>query len=100
VLSKAQKKDEDYIRQVSIQEMIGQYAFPELFLLTTPTDAMLYDAVATLHRKLEAGKVVHRYKEYVSDERELQHVFHAVDPELPESMKANEEILQFYREYL
>ena len=37
------------------------------------------------------------YREYTSADRQLGHVFNVVDPEFPESVAANKEILEYSR---
>ena len=92
------KTDERYLDNVSIPAILAREEFPEIFLLTTPTDAVLYEAAKKLHALLKERGVCHRYQEYTSAERTLGHVFHATDPEFPESEKANDDILQYFRE--
>lgn len=92
------KTDQRYLDNVSIPAILAREEFPEIFLLTTPTDAMLYEAAKKLHALLKERGVCHRYQEYTSAERTLGHVFHATDPEFPESEKANDDILQYFRE--
>lgn len=92
------KTDQRYLDNVSIPAILAREEFPEIFLLTTPTDAVLYEAAKKLHALLKERGVCHRYQEYTSAERTLGHVFHATDPEFPESEKANDDILQYFRE--
>ena len=40
--------------------------FPEIFLLTTPTDEVLYRKRAVSHELLEQKGIAHRYREYTS----------------------------------
>lgn len=98
LLSGKRKTDQRYLDNVSIPAILAREEFPEIFLLTTPTDAMLYEAAKKLHALLKERGVCHRYQEYTSAERTLGHVFHATDPEFPESEKANDDILQYFRE--
>ena len=90
--------DKRYLDNVSIPAILAREEFPEIFLLTTPTDEVLYEAVKKLHELLKEKGVCHRYREYISEERTLGHVFHATDQEFPESEKANDDILQYFRE--
>lgn len=98
LLPGGKRKDEAYAEHVSIPTVARKGGFPEIFLLTTPTDTLLYREVRRLHQILETEKIPHRYKEYTSEERKLGHVFHATDPEFPESKAANRDILNFFRE--
>lgn len=92
------RKDEAYAEHVSIPTVADKGGFPEIFLLTTPTDSLLYQEARQLHEILEEKKIPHQYREYTSKERCLGHVFHATDPEFPESEEANKDILDFFRE--
>lgn len=96
-LHSGRAKDKEYINNVSFPEVLDKCDFPEIFLLTTPTDKVLYSAVKQLHEILVERGVKHVYKEYTSEERELGHVFHAVDPEFPESEMANDDILNYFK---
>lgn len=92
------KKDDAYVSHVSIPTLLEREEFPEIFLLTTPTDEVLYREVRSLHELLEQKGIAHRYREYTSAERTLGHVFHATDPEFPESEQANHDILDYFLE--
>lgn len=98
LLPGGRRKDEAYAAHVSIPTVVDKGGFPEIFLLTTPTDSLLYREVRQLHEILEEKKIPHRYREYTSKEHKLGHVFHATDPEFPESEEANKDILSFFRE--
>ena len=69
------KTDKRYLDNVSIPAILAREEFPEIFLLTTPTDEVLYEAAKKLHVLLEEKGVCHRYQEYTSEERTLGHVF-------------------------
>lgn len=89
-------KDEEYINNVSFPAVLEHCDFPEIFLLTTPTDSVLYKEVSLLHELLDKKGIKHVYREYTSEDRVLDHVFHAVHPDYPESEMANEDILNFF----
>lgn len=89
--------DDTFIDNVSFPAVLSKCSFPEIFLLTTPTDPLLYTASKALHEQLDAKEIPHVYREYTSDERELGHVFNVVNPEYPESIAANKEILEYFK---
>lgn len=89
--------DDIFIDNVSIPYLLDKCDFPEVFILTTPTDPLLYEETKRLHETLEAKGIRHHYREYTSEERKLGHVFNVVDPEFPESVQANEDILAYFR---
>lgn len=74
--------------------------FPDVFILTTPTDPLLYEETKRLHDVLDAKGIAHHYREYTSQERTLGHVFNMVDPEFPESVTANNDILAYFSQML
>lgn len=92
--------DDTFIDNVSFPAILDKCAFPHIFLLTTPTDPLLYTASRTLHEQLDARGIQHVYREYTSAERELGHVFNVVNPEFPESIAANEEILEYFKAHI
>ena len=92
--------DDTFIDNVSIPYLLDKCAFPEVFLLTTPTDSVLYFESKRLHELLLKRDIPHQYREYTSEERLLEHVFNVVNPEYPESIAANKEILEFFRSKL
>lgn len=92
--------DDTFIDNVSFPAVLDKCDFPEIFLLTTPTDPLLYAGSKALHEQLVSKGIPHVYREYTSQERELGHVFNVVNPEYPESIRANEEILAFFRKHI
>jgi len=88
--------DDEFIDNVSIPYLLDKCAFPEVFLLTTPTDSLLYQEAKRLHETLAKRSIPHQYREYQSAERELGHVFNVMNPEYPESVMANDDILEFF----
>lgn len=96
-LHSGRDKDSVFVDNVSFPTILDKCAFPEIFLLTTPTDKELHGASRLLHQQLEERNLPHVYREYRSEERELGHVFNVVNPEYPESIAANEEILTFFK---
>ena len=99
-LHSGRAKDDTFIDNVSFPTILGKSDFPEIFLLTTPTDPLLYTASKTLHEQLDARGISHVYREYTSQQRQLGHVFNVVDPEFPESVAANKEILEYFRSHI
>lgn len=89
--------DDTFIDNVSIPYLLDKCDFPEVFILTTPTDPLLYEETKRLHETLEARGISHQYREYTSQERDLGHVFNVVDPDFPESVQANEDVLAYFR---
>lgn len=99
-LHSSRANDDTFIDNVSFPAVLDKCDFPDIFLLTTPTDPLLYSASKTLHEQLDAKGISHVYREYTSDTRELGHVFNVVNPEYPESVAANKEILEYFRAHI
>ena len=91
------EKDDTFIDNISIPYLLDKCDYPEVFLLTTPTDPQLYAEAKRLHETFAAKGVRHEYREYTSDERTLGHVFNVTDPEWPESITANREMLAWFQ---
>ncbi|MBD5101634.1 MAG: alpha/beta hydrolase [Subdoligranulum sp.] len=93
------EKDETFIDNISIPYLLDKCEYPEVFLLTTPTDPELYAEAKRLHETFDAKGIRHEYREYLSQspERTLGHVFNVTDPEWPESIAANRELLAWFR---
>jgi len=93
-------KDDTFIDNVSIPYLLDKCEFPDVFILTTPTDPLLYEETKQLHNVLDSKGIAHHYREYISQERTLGHVFNVVDPEFPESVAANNDILAYFSQML
>ena len=96
VLHGGREKDVTFIDNISIPYLLDKCDFPEVFLLTTPTDPQLYTEARRLHETFAAKGIRHEYREYTSSERTLGHVFNVTDPEWPESVAANREMLAWF----
>lgn len=99
-LHSGRDNDDTFINNVSFPAILDKCNFPEIFLLTTPADPLLYSASKTLHEQLDAKGISHVYREFTSHERQLGHVFNVVNPEFPESIAANEEILEYFKAHI
>lgn len=87
--------DEQYVRNCNIRNYLSE-EYPPLFLLTTPTDGVLYKTTAQLHTDLTAKGFTHQYKEYIGTANKLGHVFSVSYPDYEESVEANNDILSFF----
>lgn len=89
--------DQTYINNISIDKLLDQCRFPDMFLLTTPSDELLYSETKRLHEIFVQNNIRHTYKEYVGQENKLEHVFNVLYPEYEESVAANMDILAYFR---
>lgn len=90
------KVDEEYINNVSIDKLLDKCSFPELFLITSPTDDLLYSETKRLQAIFKENQIKHTFKEYIGTENKLDHVFNVHFPEYKESMDANLDIIKFF----
>lgn len=70
--------------------------YPRVWFCTSPTDSLLYTHTRRMHEFMEDRGIAHVYREYVSSERKLDHVFNVLHPEYPQSIQANEDMLRFF----
>lgn len=88
--------DREYTRYSSYEYyMSGSY--PCVWFCTSPADSLLYTHTHQMHEYMREHGIQHEYREYVSTARKLDHVFNVLHPEYPESIQANEEIVQFFQ---
>ena len=86
----------------SIDRLIRRSTYPEVMIISTPTDDLLYEHTLALHRSLTAAGVPHVYREFTSETEgsPLGHVFNVLEPERSESIAANQAILEYFRGHL
>ena len=86
----------------SIDRLILRGTYPEVMILSTPTDDLLYEHTRGLHRSFEEATVTHVYREFVSETEgsPLGHVFNVLEPERPESIAANQAILEYFKKHI
>lgn len=87
--------DKAYVRHSSYEYyMTGGY--PRVWFCTSPTDSLLYTHTRRMHDFMTESGIGHEYREYISSERKLDHVFNVLHPEYPESIQANEDMIRFF----
>ena len=86
----------------SIDRLIHRGTYPEVMILSTPTDDLLYEHTRGLHRSFEEAGVTHVYREFVSETEgsPLRHVFNVLEPERTESIAANQAILEYFGKHM
>ncbi|MFZ0530485.1 MAG: alpha/beta hydrolase [Propionicimonas sp.] len=87
----------DLLAHVSIPAIIDDCDFPEVFILTTPTDTMFHIEARRLHELLTGRELRHEYKQYESVSNKLDHVFNVAYPDYIESVEANDDICTYFK---
>lgn len=89
--------NEDVVDHADIYTILDPETFPEVYILTTPDDTILYNETKAFHEYLEEQGIVHQYREYESDENQLEHVFNIGHTDWKESIQANEDIVAYLK---
>lgn len=89
-------KNEDYLHHVTAPDTFRMSDYPKVFLSTTPTDTLVYEETANVHRMLDELGIDHVYKEYIGRSNKLDHVFNVLYPQYEESIEANEDFLAYF----
>ena len=87
--------DKAYVRHSSYEYYMTD-GYPRVWFCTSPTDSLLYTHTKRMHEFMTERDIPHVYREYVSSERKLDHVFNVLHPEYPESIQANEDMIRFF----
>ena len=83
-------EDESVYRHVDLYKIIDPATFPEVYIITTPTDTNFYPDAVKFDAFLTENGIPHHYHEYVGKEQNLKHVFNVSDPETEEGKEANQ----------
>lgn len=83
---------------ISYQGFIDE-TYPEVCLVTTDTDVPIHTCTENIHKWLEAQGVAHEYRSFESRGNKLGHVFNVLHPDWPESIEANQMILDFFEKH-
>ena len=73
--------------------------YPEVCIVTTDTDVPIHTNSEAVHKWLDFKGVRHEYKSFESQGNELRHVFNVLHPDWPESIEANQMILDFFEKH-
>lgn len=87
--------DRELVRHTSYEYYMDD-AYPRIWFCSSPTDSLLYTHTRGMHEFMEARGIPHVYREYVSRERKLDHVFNVLFPDYPESRQANDDMIAFF----
>ena len=90
--------DDEIMGHADLYSIINKETFPEVYILTTPTDSLLYNEAVKYDQFLSENNIAHVYKEYVGKENEIGHVFNIKNMDYAESIEANQDIVSYLQE--
>ena len=88
--------DKEYARRSSYEDFMTR-DYPRVWFCTSPTDTLLYNHTRQMHEFMLQKGIDHEYREYLSQTGKLEHVFNVLQLDDPESQRANEDMLAFFR---
>lgn len=71
--------------------------YPEVYILTTPTDELFYHMSVDFDAALTEKGIPHEYHVYEGEENVLGHVFNVSDVDFPESIRANADAIAYLK---
>ena len=89
--------DDEMMDKVDLFNLIDPATYPEVYLLTTPDDAILYDEVIEFDEYLTERGIPHELHVYESQENKLQHVFNIGNVDWAESIQANDDMVAYLK---
>ncbi len=89
-------ENDDIMDHADLYKIMDTAAFPEIYFLSTPEDTNYYYMSVDMDAFLNDNQVVHTFVEYTGSENELGHVFNVQDITLPESIAANDGIIEYF----
>ena len=98
---KARKIGEEILMNDELMNMAHVYnhlkpeSYPNVYILTTPTDALFYQMAVDFDAKLTEAGIKHSYTEYEGKENEIGHTFNINNVGFVESVKANADIIKY-----
>ncbi len=90
-------RDEEQMAKVDLLKLIDPATYPEVYIVTTPDDAILYEEAMMFDEYLTEKNIPHELHSYESQENQLQHVFNISDVEWAESVQANTDIVNYLK---
>lgn len=87
---------DDEMKLAYSYEGFADATYPEVLIVTTETDVPIHYSTKGIHEYLDAKGIAHRYEVFEGKENKLGHVFNVLHPDWPESIAANQAILDFF----
>jgi acetyl esterase/lipase len=88
---------DDALEEVDLYSIINPETYPEMYLITTPQDAILYDQAVDFDAWLTENNIAHEFHVYEQQENELLHVFNVSNIDWVESIQANEDSVAYMK---
>lgn len=88
---------DDALEEVDLYSIIDPETYPEMYIITTPQDAILYDQAVAFDAWLTENEIDHEFHVYEQQENELQHVFNTGHIDWVESIQANEDSVAYLK---
>ena len=94
-IGESQLFDTDLMSHMDLYSNVNPEVFKGVYLLTTPTDTTTGTEVLKFDKYLTDNNVEHTFKTYDGTENELKHVFNITNPDYVESIKANQDMVEY-----
>lgn len=87
---------DDEMKRAYSYEGFADATYPEVCIITTPTDIPIHYSTKGIHEHLEKVGAKHEYHVFEGKEHKLGHVFNVLHPDWGESVEANRAIVDFF----
>lgn len=87
--------DDDLMSHMDLYSIVDPEIFKGVYMMTTPTDTTTGPDVQKFEKYLNDNNVEHTFASYDGTENELKHVFNINKAEYVESIKANQDIVDY-----
>lgn len=87
--------DEDLMSHLDLMQNVDPQTFEGVYMLTTPGDNMTGESVQIFDQYLTDNNVPHTTVSYEGAENKLAHTFNISHPEYPESLVANQDMVDY-----
>ena len=87
--------DDEHMAYVDLLTNYPEDGFPPVYIVTTPSDDVLYEDAVMLDAFLTEKNIAHELHSYEGTENQLAHVFNINKPDYVESIQANEDIVAY-----
>lgn len=87
----------DELEEVDLYSIIDPATYPNMYIITTPQDEILYNQAVDFDAWLTEQDLDHEFHVYEQQENELLHVFNVSDIDWVESIQANEDSVAYMK---
>ncbi|MCR4674185.1 MAG: alpha/beta hydrolase fold domain-containing protein [Lachnospiraceae bacterium] len=92
--------NEELMSHMDLYSLIDAESFPYTYIITTPDDDTTGEETLKLDTFMTENGFAHELHSYESQGNEMKHVFNIINMEYPESVEANNGIIEFLNGYL